>query len=111
MAKNANAVAANEVVEVAAVNVEKAMRKFLRATFGCRIKKVDGEFQSEVKKNSAKVELQNAASVLQTLRDMKEAKLTTETDTKAVFTVKGQGTVSIAFTDEGNFLTLVKAKA
>lgn len=49
-------------------NIAKATRQFARATFGARICKVEGEFQSTVRGNVARLMIQNPDRVLENLR-------------------------------------------
>lgn len=89
-------------------SLEKMVRRFVRAQFAARIKTVDGEYQTEVSKKTAKVLIQNPATVLENLQELcgagvEKGNTTTFSPKKgdfkgAIFTLK--------MSDDGSMLTL-----
>ena len=91
------------------MNIAKIVRKFARATFNARIAKVDGEYQSTVRKNSAQIIVTNPDTVLAALRQ-RCGKPVSETANKTIFNFKKYGQVSLITSGESSVLTLVSAK-
>lgn len=92
-------------------NIEKLVRKFVRATFSARVKTVDGEYQTEVSKKQARIVIQNPATVMEVLQELcgagvEKGNVTTFTAKKGEF--KGQP-ISLKLSDSGNLLTLPMA--
>ena len=89
------------------MNIEKQVRQFVRAQFAARVVRQNGEFQSTVQKNSAKVLIKNPNRVMQVLSD-RLGKPAVNGHT-AVFKIAKRGTVALTTRGETSVLTLVNA--
>lgn len=93
------------------MNIEKMVRQFVRTQFAARVKTVDGEYQTEVNKKTAKVVIQNPVTVLEHLEELcgagvEKGNTTTFSPKKGDF--KGQ-VITLTMSDSKNLLTLPMA--
>lgn len=81
-------------MKTVAQNAARNVRKFVRAQFGARIVKIDGEYQSKVTKDSARIIINNPAHVIAVLRELCGRPISDDGKTTA-FKVKKVGVVEV----------------
>lgn len=91
----------------ASVNVAKQARQFVRQQFAARVVRIDGEFQSKVLKDGAKVQIRNPNTVLANLREVCGRPVSEEGNT-TTFKMKKVGMIALTV-GSTNTLRLINA--